>query len=159
MNVTTKDLIDAAQKALDNHAAAKARYEAAQKRWLVADTAGRKLKALRQQKALRDGLSAAIKKGHPLTAAELKAFVDPPSDRYSSGYITSVAFDQQAETPRRFKLEDVTYEAPGGIPKADLESLIALLSSVQEETISDGQLQRLGFKNLGWVFRAAVANA
>lgn len=152
MNVTREVLLDTTTAAIENYTAAKAEYDEGAKIWKARDRAKRVADALNRQKKVRDALSAGLKAKKPLTQDQLRDLLGGRS------YVSEVAVAAAQDAPRRFVLDGVTYEQPKGVPLADLQALKVTLESVLEENISDGQLQRLGFKNMGWVFRAAVAN-
>lgn len=154
MNVTRENLLATATDAIDRYTAASARYAEGVAKWKKQNRAKQIADTVTRQKRLRDALSKGLRSGKPLTSDQLSAALGS-----NSSYVTSVGTPGANDAPRKFTLDGVLYERPDGVPLADLRALKALLETVVEDTISDGQLQRLGFKNMGWVFRAAMANA
>lgn len=152
MNVTRAVLLDATTDALDKYTKARAEYDKGAKAWKERERAKEQQRALDLQRKARDILSAGLKAKKPVGVDEIRDALGGRS------YFTDLAPRSISDPPRRFVLDGVSYERPQGVPVDDLKALKTTLESVLEETISDGQLQRLGFKNMGWVFRAAVAN-
>jgi len=158
MNVKKQVLLDAAQTAQDTYKAKRERYDQAAAEYRKRVDLKSATDAMERQKLLRDALSAAIKAKKPLTVAELERDASKYTNDRNWGYLKYVGSETIKDIPRRFVLDGVTYEPPAAIPQADLQGLIAVLEAVEEDVISDGQLQRFGFKNMAWVLRAAVAN-
>lgn len=154
MNVTVKDLLEATTKTIDQYETAKSDYDAAAKIWATRDLRSRKAKAIDKQRILRDRLSEGLKAKRPLTIDELRAAVgDQSSYIYNLG-----ASVKRQDAPASFVLDGVTFKRPQSVRIDDLKALKAVLEAVTDETISDAQLARLGFKNMGWVFRGLVSN-
>lgn len=153
MQVSRSVLLATTTDAIERYEKARATYDEGVKAWKVADRLKRRTDALERQKKLRDLLSAGQKAKKPVTALEIEAVLPG-----RSSYASSVGVQGSQDPPRSFVVGGAVYKRPEGIPLADLKALEKTLESVLEDIISDGQLQRLGFKNMGWVFRAAMAN-
>lgn len=152
MNVTRQVLLETTTTAIEKYTAARTEYDKGAKKWRERATTRENADALERQKRCRDAMSAGLKSKKPLTVDQIRDALGGRS------YFSDLAVRSVGDPPRRFVLDGVTYERPSSVPLEDLKALKTTLESVLEETISDGQLQRLGFKNMGWVFRAAVAN-
>lgn len=155
MNVTRENLLAATTAAITNYETKREIFDAAAARYVDAINTEAETKAMSRQRELRDALSVAIKAKKPLSADQIEKIGG------GSSYVSNFSVSRRERTtdaPASFTLDGVKYARPGRVNLEDLKALKSTLENVVEEMISDGQLQRLGFKNMGWVFRAAVAN-
>lgn len=152
MQVSTAVLLETTTRAIERYEKARVTYDEGVRLWKAQNRKRLTEKALERQKRARDALSVGLKAKKPLTVDQLRDALGGRS------YISDLGVERAGDPPRRFTVNLTDYTRPDGVPLADLKALKSLLESVEETTISDGQLQRLGFKNLGWIFRAAVTN-
>lgn len=153
MQVSRAVLLETTSSAIERYEKAQAAYSEGAKRWKAQHRKTQVSDALAKQKRARDALSTAVKARKPLTQDQIRDALGGRS------YLSDLCVPSPTDPPRRFTLDGVVYQRPDGVPLTDLKALQKTLESVLEDIISDGQLQRLGFKNMGWVFRAAMTNA
>lgn len=150
MKIIKQALLDVVNTTLDADEANAAEWKRAVEGWRERRKAAWLADKQPEWRALRDMLTASFKSGTPVTEKMLRDCLVSPG-RYGGLYMTEHVYNEGASPP-----SEIRGVRRKQVPKTDLLALRDLLEAIEDETITDGQLQRLGFKNMAWVFRAAV---
>lgn len=145
-------LIKVAESALDEHAKAKVKFQAACDKYRASHAANRTQPTRDRARQLRDALTKALKAPGPVTAQMVKRATDGTSYTSDLFYIP----------PNDRTVEQNVNMPPGLLKPAELvetRALVTVLKAATGDTISVNELKLLGLKNLEPVFTAAANKA
>lgn len=135
MKINRKTIIAAIDTTLATHQKATAKYQADVVKW----QADRREEWMRTEapkwKALRDLITARLRSGKPVTAKDAKP-------TFSAYFEDRKPYSSEVEPPR--------------CPVEQLTSLRAALMAIEDDTVTYASLKAMGYKDLEWVFSAAV---
>lgn len=144
MQIKKQALLDAIKTALDNYEAAEKKYQTDYAKWKQAQVDKWFTDHADEWGAALTKARRALSSKKPITASMF------PND--GRGYSDSIEFWRGTPNAKDKPRE------PRVIPIERLESLRGALNAIEEDILSERQIQLLGFKNVEWLFRAAVAN-
>lgn len=151
MQITKHSLIKAIDLAISTHDKAEVDWDKAVAKWEVERRKTWVTERLPFWKDQRDKLTKLIRNNEPITR---ETFQEVVGDSWGRGTRDGVYFIENASPPR----ELYGVNPPKSINRDRLLALKGALEAITDETISHTQLAQLGYKNVEWIFAAAVAN-
>lgn len=148
----TKSLIDAAQRAIDNHEEAKRIWDSRLQEKIDEHAAEWHEVGQPRLRELRDLLTSRLKHGKPVLHSEV-AELTGNAARYHSDQLTGLFFTPLSKSSAAHQAEKPPYLHAD---VRDHRSLIELLTAHTGDTITSAQLTAIGYKNLARLFNDAV---
>ncbi|MFD7247878.1 hypothetical protein ACFV6Y_38775 [Streptomyces massasporeus] len=135
MKINRKTIIKTIDTTLAAHEKATAKYKADVAKWQADRRDEWMLTEAPKWKALRDLITARLRSGKPITTKDAKATL-------STYFEDRKPYTTEVDPPR--------------CPVEQLTSLRAALMAIEDDAVTYASLKAMGYKDLEWVFSAAV---